>query len=108
MTATASFDRTYRQRLDSLEIANHVRTARSRMKTAFRQGHADPAAIAADPPEWAGSMRVVKFLEAAPGVGPVKARKMLRAGGMSESKTLAGLSARQRDVLVSMLKGRAR
>jgi hypothetical protein len=57
------------------------------------------------PPEWAATWKVADVLRAVPGMGPVKAARLLRRAQVAESKTLGGLSPRQRDALAEGLRG---
>jgi len=88
------FDRSLEQRMDALGHANDVRVYRARLKkdvkagvkpfdTFLTQGPHDPRL---------GSMKVMDALLHMPGIGRVKAEKVLRAAQVSPSKTLKGLS----------------
>jgi hypothetical protein len=54
------------------------------------------------------TMRVEQFLAAIPKIGCVKARRLMRLARIAESKTLGGMSDRQRDELVRSSETRAR
>jgi hypothetical protein len=56
-----------------------------------------------DPPQWLATAKVFDLLLAMPKVGRVRANNMLRANDVSPSKTVGGLSERQRRVLVDAL-----
>lgn len=99
--------RTDEQRLRSLKLANEIRSARARMKRDIRSGFPSAAAVVADPPWFALTMKVGQLLEAIPGWGPVRARRTMRLLGVSEGKTLGGLSVRQRGVLAEYLEERS-
>lgn len=101
-TAAPPADRTLAQRMDALARATEVRTRRCGMKAEFRKG-ADPIPFLADPPGWLKTMKVERFLVALPGVGRVKAGAILRNTQVSTSKTVGGLSPRQRKDLVAVL-----
>lgn len=94
--------RSAQQRLDALDKANVLRARRSRLKRQLRgqptaRGLRAAAAVIADPPEWAATMRVCDLLMACHGVGTVKVeRGILRPLQIGPSKTLAGLSVRER------------
>lgn len=107
--------RSLEQRRAALEVANAVRKARARLKARLKE-LGDPRATAriiqqpdealelVDAP--AGhfdTMRVGALLLATPGIGRTKANTMLRRAACSPSKTLAGLSDRQRRALVDEL-----
>lgn len=92
------------QRIEALERANAVRLARARMKVALREGRADVARLVADPPAHFETMKVVELLLAVPRIGPWRVSKMMRGLSISQSKTLGGLSDRQRDGLAALLR----
>lgn len=104
MTVTA-IDRTAEQRLASLDRANAIRFYRAALKRRMRAGLVDVAALVADPAPELQTMRVEKLLRAIPGWGATKTRKVLRELRISESKTLGGLSDRQRRELAARLHG---
>ena len=59
----------------------------------------------ADSNETIGKMKVVSVLESLPGLGKVKARRLMETVGISDSRRLQGLGAKQRE---SLLKETAR
>jgi hypothetical protein len=59
----------------------------------------------ADSDETVGKMKVVSVLESLPGLGKVKARRLMETVGISDSRRLQGLGAKQRE---SLLKETAR
>ena len=59
----------------------------------------------ADTDETVGKMKVVSVLESLPGLGKVKARRLMETVGISDSRRLQGLGAKQRE---SLLKETAR
>ena len=87
----------------ALAKANTVRLARADYKRAIQAGQERPMDVLADPPEWAARWHVMDLLRAIPGVGPCKARKWLRHCGVADSKTIGGLTERQRRQLVVLL-----
>jgi hypothetical protein len=89
-------ERSLAQRHDALQRANEIRTRRAQLKRDVKAGRADALAVLADPPEWAGTMKVVDLMLAVPSVGRVKVNKALRRCAVSPSKSLGGLSTRQR------------
>ena len=50
----------------------------------------------AEKDETVGKMKVVSVLESLPGLGKVKARRLMETVGISESRRLQGLGAKQR------------
>jgi hypothetical protein len=99
--------RSREQKLAALEIANQVRRDRSALKRELKAGRACAASILDDPPDWLATMKVIDLVIALPKVGRVKAAKALGAAGVSTSKTLGGITSRQRRQLVEALGGRA-
>jgi hypothetical protein len=57
----------------------------------------------ADPPAFVHSAKVADLLLAVPKYGPVKAHKLLARCRIAPSKTIGGLSRRQRDELAALL-----
>ena len=94
------------QPLEALALANRVRFKRARLKSRIRETPILAAACVANPPEWLLSMPVEALLKAVPKFGPVKVRKIMRGCEIAPSKTVGGLSGRQRDRLVADLRGR--
>lgn len=94
--------RTLDQRLAALRIANDVRGKRADFKTALKGG-ADPAPLVEAPPVWALTWKANAFLLAIPKIGRTKANAILRTCAISNTKTLGGLSGRQRAVLAQVV-----
>jgi hypothetical protein len=101
-------ERTVQQRMDALEGANRVRLRRAQLKRDLKARRVSVCDVLADPPAWVGTMKVFDLLLAVPKVGRTKANKMLRGCVVSPSKTVGGLSPRQRGVLLAALGSRAR
>ena len=93
--------RTNEQRLAALREANRIRSHRAELKRRLRAGEVDPAEVLADPD--CATMKVSKLLLALPKVGRVKADRALRRSSTSPSKTLGGLTARQRSEILDVL-----
>lgn len=102
MTVSAP-ERSLEPRQQALAKANTVRLARAEWKRDVKKRRADPLEVLASPPAEFASMKVLDALLAMPKVGRVKASKMLRVAGVSPSKTLAGLSERQRGALLALM-----
>ncbi|MHB1950216.1 MAG: integration host factor, actinobacterial type [Acidiferrobacteraceae bacterium] len=101
-------DRSVEQRMAALRRANAVRSARKGMKADLKSGRLAVALLTGMPPSYVLSMKVWDLLTAAPNIGPVKARTLLRRAEIAPSKTVGGLSRRQRDELVGLLVARGR
>jgi hypothetical protein len=93
--------------MDALEYANEVRTVRAGWKKAVKRDAAKRLVPFGGAPEFE-SMRVFDYLMALPKVGRVKANKTLVQTRISPSKTIGGLTERQRAELVAMLPGQRR
>ena len=97
--------KTSEQRTEALVRANEVRSARRHLKEQLRSGKADPAPLIEDSPSFPSTARISDLLRALPGYGPVKVDRVLSACRISPSKTMAGLTPRQRKELIEALKG---
>ena len=95
--------RTSEQRRRGLEQANEVRSARATLKKELASGTIELAPILADPPAWLRTARVRDLLLAVPKIGSVKAGRILAHCAIAHSKTLGGLTDRQRGELISLL-----
>jgi S13-like protein len=74
------------------------------MKKELASGKIELTQILARPPEFAMTVKVLELLLRLPRVGPVKARHMLAHCRIAHSKTLGGLSERQRTELIDLLR----
>lgn len=109
MTSSHSVpDRTHLQRMEALRRGNRIRTQRSHVKRDLKAGRVDPIVLIADPPEWLYTFKVIDLLIACPKKGRVRANAMLKHCGISPSKTVEGLSDRQRRDLLAELRGGSR
>jgi hypothetical protein len=93
--------RSREQRLRALQLANEIRSARAQLKKDLASGKIDPAQILAQPPEYLRTARVRDVLLALPKIGSVKAGRILADCGIAHSKTLGGLTERQRTELLN-------
>lgn len=91
--------RSLQQRLDALKRANDIRIRRAQLKRDLKDARVSLLDVIADPPDCAATAKVLEVLLAAPRIGRVKAERILRRTQVSPSKTVAGLSARQRDAV---------
>jgi len=103
MSTTAPPDRSLVQRLDALEEANRIRTYRAADKLNLKAGRKDFAAVLNDP-DWATG-RVFDVLVNLPKIGRAKANRILQRARISPSKTVGGLSPRQRLELTAAVRG---
>lgn len=88
----------------ALQRANDIRTRRAQLKRDLKAGKANVDRLLLDPPEWVESAKVFDMILAVPKYGRVKANKILGQCRISPSKTIGGLSQRQRAELVQMLR----
>ena len=101
---SAAPERSLTQRLDALERANVVRTRRAQLKRDLKSGRVSIHTLLLDPPAYIGTAKVFDMLLAVPKYGRVKVNKVLTQCRISPSKTIGGLSQRQRDELVKLLR----
>jgi hypothetical protein len=90
------------QRMEALARANHIRVRRAQLKKDLKDGRAQIEAILLDPPDWVSTAKVFDMLMAVPKFGRVKAARLLNQCRISQSKTVGGLSERQRTELVGL------
>lgn len=98
-------EETVSQRLRALGLANAVRSERARLKRRLAEGTLELSSVITDPPACARTARVYELLLALPKVGPAKANRWLSRCRIAPSKTLAGLTDRQRRELLELLRG---
>jgi hypothetical protein len=87
-------------------MANEIRTQRAQLKRDLKGGKVKIDALLLDPPEWLGSAKVFDIILAVPKYGRVKVNRILNTCRISPSKTIGGLSERQRAELVAQLRRR--
>lgn len=98
--------RTPDQRLEALRHANAIRSRRAFLKCEMKAGRMTATVILLDVEDALLSMKAFDLLSALPKVGRVKAARILNTCRVSQSKTVGGLSARQRSELIALLEGR--
>ena len=101
---SATPERSLTQRMEALKRANRIRTKRAKLKKDLRSGRVSPQALLLSPPEYILTAKVSEMLLAVPKYGQVKVNKILSQCRISPSKTIGGLSERQRSELVEMLR----
>jgi hypothetical protein len=89
--------------MNALEKANKVRTRRAQLKRDIKAGQESVARLLLNPPMWLETMKIYDLLLALPKYGRVKSNKVLVQCRISPSKTIGGLSERQRTEVVSMI-----
>ena len=90
------------QRMEALKRANHIRVRRAQLKKDLKDGQVQIEAILLDPPDWVSTAKVFDMLMAVPKFGRVKAARLLNQCRISQSKTVGGLSDRQRTELIGL------
>jgi hypothetical protein len=100
----AAPERSLLQRMDALQRANEIRTRRAQLKRDLKAGRVSIQTLLTKPPEYVETAKVFDMLLAVPKYGRVKVNKILGQCRISPSKTIGGLSERQRTELVSMLR----
>ena len=102
--SVAAPERSLVQRMEALERANKIRTRRAQLKRDLKAGRSSIHDLLLEPPEFVETAKVFDMLLAVPKYGRVKVNKVLVQCRISPSKTIGGLSQRQRTELVSMLR----
>ena len=97
-------ERSLTQRMEALQRANDIRTRRAQLKRDLKAGRVTIQTLLNDPPEYLETAKVFDMLLAVPKYGRVKVNKILQTCRISPSKTIGGLSQRQRSELVSLLR----
>jgi hypothetical protein len=91
------------QRAAALAKAAEARAARADIKARLKMGSMSLAeALDSDDPN-VGKLKVVALLEALPGTGKVKARRVMEEIGIAENRRVQGLGAQQRAALLDQL-----
>jgi hypothetical protein len=96
-------ERSQQQRMEALRRANDIRSERARLKEALRNGDIAITDVLSDPPACVATAKVLDLVLAVPKYGRVKANKLLERCRVSSSKTVNGLTPRQRKELLDML-----
>jgi hypothetical protein len=94
------------QHLQALDLANHKRLTRAEVKRDVKKGSRSLADVIENYPPELDNMPVFDLVRSAHRWGKVRAGKFLRAQAISERRTFAQLSARQRAALVAELRAR--
>ncbi|MSO57912.1 MAG: hypothetical protein EXQ77_02595 [Thermoleophilia bacterium] len=94
------------QRLEALSRANDIRVRRAHLKKDLKDGRAQFDLTLLEPPEWVATAKVFDLLLAVPKLGRVRVARLLNQCRISQSKTVGGLSERQRAELVTLFNKR--
>ena len=90
------------QRMEALKRANDIRVKRAQLKKDLKAGRVRIEEILGDPPGYVETAKVFDMLMAVPKFGRVKAARFLNQCRISQSKTVGGLSERQRSELIGL------
>lgn len=100
----ATPERSLCQRMEALQRANEIRSRRAQLKRDLKAGRRPIHELLLAPPEYLETAKVFDLLLAVPKYGRVKVNKILAKCRISPSKTLGGLSERQRAELVTLMR----
>lgn len=96
-------ERSLDQRMDALARANEVRSRRAALKAELKRGEVSVGDVLLAPPDFMLTAKVIDLLMAAPKRGRVKSTRIMEHCRISVSKTVGGLSERQRAALLEQL-----
>jgi hypothetical protein len=102
----AAPERSLVQRMEALQRANDIRSRRAQLKRDLKAGRQPIHELLMNPPEYLETAKVFDLLLAVPKYGRVKVNKILSTCRISPSKTIGGLSERQRAELVELMRRR--
>jgi hypothetical protein len=91
------------QRAAALAKAAEARAARADIKARLKMGSMTLAEALDSDDSNVGKLKVVSMLESLPGVGKVKARRVMDEIGIAENRRVQGLGAQQRAALLQQL-----
>jgi hypothetical protein len=90
--------------MEALQRANEIRVQRAELKRRLKDGSVSIRDILEAPPAYVLTAKVYDMLVAVPKLGRVKASRFLNQCRISQSKTVGGLSDRQRTELVELFR----
>ena len=91
------------QRAAALEKAKEARAARADIKARLKMGSMSLSDALNSDDSNVGKLKVVSLLESLPGVGKVKARKVMDEVGIADNRRIQGLGTQQRQSLLTAL-----
>ena len=103
-TLTQAPSRSLDQRMEALNRANEIRVRRAQLKRDLKAGSVRIEDVIGDPPEYVLTAKVYDMLVAVPRLGRVKVGRLLTQCRISQSKTVGGLSDRQRGELLELFR----
>jgi hypothetical protein len=91
------------QRAAALVMAAEARTVRADIKARLKMGSMTLNEALDSDDNNVGKLKVVSMLESLPGVGKVKARRVMEEIGIAENRRVQGLGTQQRAALLDQL-----
>jgi hypothetical protein len=91
------------QRAAALEKAAKARAERAELKARLKNGSVSLAEVLDATDAAAAKLKVVTLLESLPGVGKVKARKIMVDIGIADNRRVQGLGAQQKQAILDLL-----
>ena len=91
------------QRANALAKAGEARVARAELKNKLKAGKVTLADALKSTSNTVGKLKVVSLLESLPGVGKVKARKIMEDIGIADNRRVQGLGQQQKTSLLDQL-----
>ena len=91
------------QRAAALEKAKEARALRADIKNRLKMGSLSLKEALDSDDTNVGKLKVVSLLESLPGVGKVKARKVMEEVGIADNRRVQGLGTQQRIALLESL-----
>jgi S13-like H2TH domain len=95
------------QRQQALEKAAEARRNRAELKAQLKSGSVSLSSVLnKHDDDTVGKMKVASVLESLPGVGKVRARKIMEKLDISSSRRVRGLGSKQKDALLAEFSGK--
>ena len=91
--------------MEALELANRIRTRRAALKRDLKERKETVPELLEHPPDFIETMKIEDLVLATPKYGKVKTKNTLRQTKISPSKTVGGMSERQRTELCWQMNG---
>lgn len=91
------------QHMQALQRANEVRLARAELKRKVAEGAMPVSDVILTCPWEAASMTIAELLVSQRRWGTTRCSKFLEETGLSETKTVGSMTARQRELLAAMI-----
>jgi len=91
------------QRSAALVKAAEARAARAEIKARLKMGSMSLVDALSSTDVNVGKLKVVSLLESLPGVGKVKARRIMEDIGIADNRRVQGLGAQQKSKLLELL-----